>query len=334
MTIAVLVYLGLKVHWPEIERQLAQSDPFWILVAFLLIGVAFLLGSIRWWLLLKVQEVLVPLKVATSLTLIGQFFNSFLLGTTGGDIIKALYILKYSPDKKTHATLSVIMDRIMGLFVFLCCGLVTLPWQLRFLMQREETKIMIYVILILFASILVAAVSLLLIPFQQLPSPFHRLWKKIPQRHTIALLTGGFRQHGRSRRLTLEAVLYSLAACFLFFSAAYCIALATHLHISFMRILTIITTVIAVTSLPISIGGHGLREGMFVLMFSVFGIVTLDNQTGAGEEPAILFSVLFFSLFLGWSLVGGLVYLSFNNSIRNNSGVSQIVSVKDPGEMV
>jgi hypothetical protein len=48
-------------------------------------------------------------------------------------------------------------------------------------------------------------------------------------------------------------------------------------------------------------------------MFAAFGVITIDKQTGIGQEPAVLFSILFYTLFLIWSLVGGLVYLTFQH---------------------
>jgi glycosyltransferase 2 family protein len=315
ITVSILIYLGFKLDWAGLEILLMQSDPVWLLIACFLLGISFLLASIRWWLLLKVQEFSVPFKAVTALTFIGQFFNVLLLGTTGGDLIKLLYVLKYTPYRKTPATVSIIMDRAIGLFILVCCALAALPWQFRFLMQREETRDMVYVLLILFGFILGVTLSLALIPFQRLPFSFRQLWRKIPRRDIIESLIAGFRQHGRSRRLTFEAMACGLAICLTVFTVGYCIALAIHLDVTYMQILTILAIVTCVISLPISIGGHGVREGMFVIMFSVFGIITIDKQTGVGQEPAVLFSILFFALFLVWSLVGGLVYLTFNTSI-------------------
>ena len=39
------------------------------------------------------------------------------------------------------------------------------------------------------------------------------------------------------------------------------------------------------------------------------------NQPGVGQEPAVLFSILFFALFFSLEFGGGLVYLTFNTSI-------------------
>src|SRR3990172_3826722 len=147
ITLTILIYLGFKVHWTELGRQFMQSDPVWLFTACILLGFSFLFASIRWWFLLKVQDIFLPLKTVTALTLIGQFFNAFLLGSTGGDVVKIFYIVRYSPLKKTNATLSIIIDRALGLFILLSLTLAVLPWQLRYLVQNDNVKTIAYALL-------------------------------------------------------------------------------------------------------------------------------------------------------------------------------------------
>ena len=45
-----------------------------------------------------------------------QFFNAFLLGSTGGDLLKAYYAARETHHKKTEAVVTVFVDRIIGLF--------------------------------------------------------------------------------------------------------------------------------------------------------------------------------------------------------------------------
>jgi len=48
-------------------------------------------------------------------------------------------------------------------------------------------------------------------------------------------------------------------------------------------------------------------------MFAAFGIISVDRQSGSGQEPAILFSLLFFAIPMIWSLVGAVVYLTYRH---------------------
>jgi glycosyltransferase 2 family protein len=311
VTISILAYLGFKVNWAELGNQLMRANIGWLAVACSFLGITFLLASVRWWLLLRVQNIFLPVKTVAALILIGQFFNSFLLGSTGGDVVRALYVSKYFPSKKAYAMMTVIMDRAIGLFVLVCIALCGTSWQLRLLMQRQDTKDIAYALLIILGIMVGGAVSLAFIPFKRLPFFPHRLWSRVPKRDVIEALVAAFRQHGSSSLLTLGATACSVAIWVIVYTMGYCIALAINLKMTYLQVLVTLSIVSFVISLPISIGGHGVREGAFVAMFAAFGIITIDKLTGLGQEPAILFSILFYALFLVWSLVGGLVYLAY-----------------------
>ena len=48
-----------------------------------------------------------------------QFFNAFLLGSTGGDLLKAYYAARETHHRKTEAVVTVLVDRLIGLFSML-----------------------------------------------------------------------------------------------------------------------------------------------------------------------------------------------------------------------
>ena len=313
VTVLIIAYLVLKVNWPELVAQLVRADFFWLMLACFLFGVVYLLAALRWWFLMQVQEIHLPLKVVTALTFIGQFFNSFLLGAVGGDIIKAVYIHKYAPNQKTHATLSIIMDRVLGLLILVCASLLVIPWQFQFLMRSDQAHSVMLGMLVIFSLCVAIGLVMVITPFHRLPPAIRTLWHKIPHRHILELVISGFRQHGVALKQTLASLAAGTVMTAVLVAACYCIGVGIGLTVTYMQMLVIITVVICVISLPISIGGHGVREGIFVIMFTAFGLIRLNQQSGAGQETAILFSLLFFAIPLVWSLVGGIVYLSFRH---------------------
>jgi uncharacterized protein (TIRG00374 family) len=314
VTALIIAYLTLKVHWSELIVQLGKANIFWLMVACFLFGVVYLLAALRWWFLMQVQGIHLPFKVVTALTLIGQFFNSFLLGAVGGDIIKAVYIQKYAPNQKTHATLSIIMDRVLGLLILICASLLVIPWQFQYLLLNDQAISVVFGLLVIFG--LCGAIGLVIVvtPFHLVPPRVRAMWHKIPHRHIFELVIAGFRQHGVALNLTLASLAAGIVMTAVLVAAGYCIGVGIGLTVTYLQMLVIMTVVICVISLPISIGGHGVREGVFVIMFAVFGLISVDQQFGAGQETAILFSLLFFAIPLVWSLVGGIVYLSFRHN--------------------
>jgi uncharacterized protein (TIRG00374 family) len=313
ISLLIIAYLGFKVNWRELVGQLVRANFGWLALALFLFTVTYLLAAIRWWFLMQVQGIRLPMKVAMALTFIGQFFNSFLLGAVGGDIVKIFYLQKYAPRQKTHATLSIIIDRAMELFILLCASLLVMPWQLQWLLHSGNANSIFLGLLALFGLGLIAVVALALTPFHRAPHGVRRVWNRIPHSRIIELAVSGFRQHGSALTLTLSGLAVGTVLTLALVAAGSCIAIGIGLEVSYMQMLIILTVVICVISLPISIGGHGVREGIFVLMFAAFGVINIDRQTGSGQESAVLFSLLFFAIPLVLSLVGGIVYLTFRH---------------------
>lgn len=79
-----------------------------------------LLTFVRWYVLVRAQDLPFTVPCAMRLGMIGFYLNTFLPGSVGGDIIKAAFIARQQ-SRRTVAVTTVIMDRVIGL-----CGLVWL----------------------------------------------------------------------------------------------------------------------------------------------------------------------------------------------------------------
>lgn len=313
VTVLIIAFLAQKVNWPEFVAQLLRADFIWLFLACFLFGIVYLLAALRWWYLIKIQGIHLPLRIVVALTFIGQFFNSFLLGAIGGDIIKAVYLQKYAPNQKTHGTLSIIMDRVLGLLILICASLVVIPWQFRYLMSNEQANSVIFGLSVILGLCAAIGLVMLVTPFHRVPPSIRAMWHKIPHRHIIELVISGFRQHGVALTMTLASLAVGMVMTAVMVAAGYYIGIGIGLTVTYTQMLVIMTVVICVISLPISIGGHGVREGIFVIMFTAFGVTSVNSQLGGVQETAILFSLLFFAIPLIWSLVGGIVYLIFRH---------------------
>ena len=92
-----------------------MADYRWIVAALVCYFVVELAAGVRWWILLKVQQIHLSISRVAGLFLIGMFYNQFLPGGTGGDIMKSYLLLKETPGKATGALLAVVFDRMVGL---------------------------------------------------------------------------------------------------------------------------------------------------------------------------------------------------------------------------
>ena len=93
-------------------------DPRNFLVAVILLTIATLCIALRWFVLVRALGLAPSLKEIVSLTMVGNFFTTFMPGAIGGDVIKAWYIAGHEPKRKARAISTIVVDRLVGLSVF------------------------------------------------------------------------------------------------------------------------------------------------------------------------------------------------------------------------
>ena len=104
-----------------VKRLVAEADKRFLLAAVLIMPLSYVLTSIRWHLLLESLGVRLSFFRSLVLNLVGAFYNAFMPGTTGGDLIKAYYAARQT-DLRTRAVLSVLIDRVIGLMALILVG--------------------------------------------------------------------------------------------------------------------------------------------------------------------------------------------------------------------
>ena len=303
ITAAVLGFLATKVNWPNLAHRFASAHPVWLTAAlFVTLGSICLCGT-RFYFLLRLQNIPLSYFRTLHLTFVGFFFNLFLIGSTGGDAVRLFYLLRWFPHKKARATLSILLDRVFGVAALFGLALLFLPGATARL-QADPT----------FAPLASAlpwlgplGAFLLVLGFL-LPTflPNIPLPQKLPGRAVLIDLLHGLRDtmHGGSN--TVALILVSIGVHLLSFAGATLLARALDLPINYSLAGLILVLIFSASALPISVSGHGVREGVMVFLFLHLGL-------GADPESAIAYSVLIYGLGLFWSLWGGFAYLTLRS---------------------
>ena len=76
-----------------------------------------LITFVRWYILVRAQDLPFSMANAMRLGSIGMYWNTFLPGSIGGDIIKAAFLAR-EQSRRTAAVATILFDRVVGL-----CGL-------------------------------------------------------------------------------------------------------------------------------------------------------------------------------------------------------------------
>ncbi len=112
------------VNWKPADGSQGLQDALakdiaWtpLLLAGLICLASTLLTFVRWYVLVRAQDLPFTLSGAMRLGLIGYYLNTFLPGSIGGDIVKAACLARQQ-SRRTVAVATVLLDRAIGL-----CGL-------------------------------------------------------------------------------------------------------------------------------------------------------------------------------------------------------------------
>jgi len=106
---------------PGIRSMLHRASTGLLLAAIFVFPIVFFIVAYRWHELLKALEIRVSWSRTFVLNMVGSFYNTFMPGSTGGDVFKAIYAARQTPHR-TRAVMSVIVDRVIGLLALVLLG--------------------------------------------------------------------------------------------------------------------------------------------------------------------------------------------------------------------
>lgn len=88
-----------------------------------------ILAYLRWYMLARAIDFPLRWRDALRLGLIGTLFNVVLPGAIGGDFIKAAFLCREHPERKTRAIATVVIDRIVGLMALFLLAAAIGSWR-------------------------------------------------------------------------------------------------------------------------------------------------------------------------------------------------------------
>src|SRR3954469_10246214 len=205
LQIAVTIgLLYLVYHDPrkreEMWQALSHAKYSWVIAGVFAYAVVEIAAALRWHVLLRVQGIRLTMARVSGLFLIGMFYNQFMPGGTGGDIIKSYLLLKETPDKKAGALLAVMFDRVIGLVALITITGVLIFLRYNYLAQLPQTRRLLYVLLIVLGSSVLGLVTSFVISGFNL---LHSLPHRFPGREKLIEISAAYHLYARHWKATL-----------------------------------------------------------------------------------------------------------------------------------
>jgi uncharacterized protein (TIRG00374 family) len=295
--------VGPQTLWHEFQK----IDATWLAAAIVSAGIPAILGITRWRWILHVQGLDVKYSRLFSISFIGLFFNAFMLGSTGGDVIKAWYVAHETHHKKAEAIATVVVDRLIGLLALFIIALVmmaiyhTRVWQdpKLFWFSMATLGVIVFTIVGTFVGLWKGFVD---------KFPGLRAWlQRMPKYDALKRMVEAYRVYASHPVILTQTMLISFAVHFFAMFSIWCIGMGLAVRsATFADYFLYLPIINSVTSVPITISGFGVREGMYVKMF---------HEVGVAGSVALVMSLVGYLCSLFWSIVGGGFFLTHRKEL-------------------
>ncbi len=279
----------------KVLESIKNADKGLLLLALVVFLFVYILALFRWAMLLKGAKIHLSLKRVIISFSGGVFFNALLPSSIGGDVVRSIDLATHTK-RPREVVATVLLDRLSGYIGLVIIALLSLLFGWKLIHHKSVllsiaiiTGVLIAVLLVLFNGFLYSKIN------QLLQSPrAGKIRETIKNLHQEIHI---FRHH---KKIIANNLLLSVLIQVIGPLTFYITALALGIKINIIYFFIYLPIIGAITLLPISIGGLGLRENITRIFFVQAGVV--DN---AAVAMAIL-NTFFIFVYAG---IGGLIYV-------------------------
>jgi len=258
--VGLLGFLLSRVDRTALFHQLARERPAYFLAATLLFIAGQMVAAFRWRYLARMLALYGTIFEFIVYYFVGVFTNLFVPGLVGGDAARALYLGR----RKGHvgrAAATVAADRMTGLLALFWFAATCVALFGRTILPRA---MMIPILAVGVVAILFfIAMPMVLRAIDLMPARFSKLSAMLAPYlgRPLALLPA----------IGLSLVLHSSQVV-----CQYLLALGVGLKVPFWFFLLCVPTTNFFATMPITLNGLGVREGLYIYLFSLVGVPKAD----------------------------------------------------------
>jgi glycosyltransferase 2 family protein len=291
--IAIARNVDLKAAWDRLSHQ----SPWFPLAAVVTMSLQIGLAACRWHSILLGLGAVTRLATTLRLYYIAAFFNTWLWGSVGGDVLRA-WLSHNSQLRLRQSINSVILDRVSAVAAVGVLVLVTTPVFIASTHQTPLGLTLCAVAACLLCGILVAAL-------------LHRVpidWQRLKFLRGVQLLSEATATIFFRPRVALPVIGIAIVGQVVTALAVYVMALGLDVGLSLFNCIILMQPVALAIALPISINGWGVRET---------AMIGLLNFVGVPSSAALSLSVQMGLLTIIATLPGGVIWLLHKDQTRS-----------------
>jgi uncharacterized protein (TIRG00374 family) len=295
----------IRVPYPRVQEglrhMLHEADASYLIAAVAIFPITFLITGFRWHLLLLAAGINLGAPRAFVLNMVGAFYNTFMPGSTGGDVLKAWYAAKLVPDRKTRAVMSVIVDRVIGLLALVILGgvmaayLALSPHLAGDAVAQKCRQVAAGALLIIAAT--TVGLAIFYVPLLRRATGLNFILRRLPMQRQVHKAVETMERYGRRPGLVGSALLMTFPVHTTVIISAMFAGMAFGLPLTAKYYWVVVPVVVLAGSMPISPQGAGVME---------FFAILLTRRQGCTVAQAFALTMSIRLVQIVWNLVGGI----------------------------
>lgn len=274
VSVLLLAFLLRKVDWAVMESRLAAATPTPLAAALGLLIVAVFFAALRWRMLVARSGAPMSSAQAVQLTFAGMFFGQVLPATIGGDVVRGVLACRSGFGWRDVVS-GIVLDRVTALLASVLLILAGLPWLSEVATGSAASLMLTALASVVLVVVLAAGLCIDLVPLPRMLT--QRSWI-----HAGLALAKQVRT-GLASRTGIAALGLSLVIHLSTVIVVMLIGDGLGVTVTPLAGFVIVPVAILAAAAPVSLNGWGVREGVMVAGFALFGISSGD---------ALLISVL------------------------------------------
>jgi uncharacterized membrane protein YbhN (UPF0104 family) len=284
---ALLTVIGWRLGAGQIGAAMSEADPTWLLAGVGATVAALAVSAWKWQLLLRAAGVEASLVTLFEAYLVGQFFNNFLPSNVGGDVARA-HRVGTATGNVAKVAGTIVGERLIAgsaLVATALGALIASPWLVGTVGDSIAVTAVAFVTLTLACALPTVRTRVV------------RLLGTAGWRGAVARAIDGLGSTFARPSVVLPVFALSVVFQALVIAVAWFGFRAVGADVPLDATIALIPVISAIQLLPLSVGGLGVREGTYAVLF--------DACCGTAAPVAVAASLTFAGIVGFVSLAGG-----------------------------
>jgi uncharacterized protein (TIRG00374 family) len=321
----------LGVPYPLVDQGLIpmvrHADRGYLWAAVLVFPLTFLITGFRWHLLLGAIGIELGAAKAFVINMVGAFYNTFMPGSTGGDVVKAYYAAKNAPRQRTRAVMSVIVDRAIGLLALIILGGVMAAY---IAISKHApgdpivhrcAQVAIGALVIVGGTI--TGLTVFYVPMLRRLTGLDFILRRLPMQQQVQKAIDTMHLYQKRPWLVLWTLMMTFPVHITVIFSAMCSGMAFGLPLTPGYYWVVVPVVVLAGAIPISPQGAGVMEFFAILL-------TRKQGCTVSQAFALTMSIRLVQIF--WNLCGGLFVLRGGYHAPTEKEQESLESNDPPGD--